>query len=321
LFSLKRTIALLFIPVSLMAYAQGPDDSGSGFSGRIQGGAFFFQTDSQLATDNDSISLDLDGPAETYDDISAMASVYLKYQFENGTAVYAGNPLEVGEGFSLNAGVVQPLGATSLDASVTWLPISEVWKSPYLTNANRDKSDADVYGLKFNLLTIGGSPWEAAYKLDRIDIEEDDIGDMEDDLKRTGWSHNFGVKYTFPFRPGGILRPEITYTFTDLDGRSNSYHGLDAGVLLQQTMLPWVFIGRVSVFYNDYQKNHPLFDKTRKEGGISAFAQVMRLNLFGVERLFTSLVTGYVWSDANIDFFDSQTVVGLASIGINFCPR
>jgi hypothetical protein len=42
----------------------------------------------------------------------------------------------------------------------------------------------------------------------------------------------------------------------------------------------------------------------------------MRLNLF--EDLFASFVAGYIWSDANIDFFDSQTVVGLASVGLNF---
>jgi hypothetical protein len=61
-----------------------------------------------------------------------------------------------------------------------------------------------------------------------------------------------------------------------------------------------------------------LFGKTRHESGITTFAQVMRLNLFNVERLFASFGAGYVWSNANIDFFDSQTVIGLASVGINF---
>jgi hypothetical protein len=115
-----------------------------------------------------------------------------------------------------------------------------------------------------------------------------------------------------------MIRPEVTYTYGDRDGSSNSYHGLDAGVLLQQTVSPWIFMGRISGFYNNYQKTHPLFDKTRQESGVTALAQVMRSNLFGVERLFASIVAGYVWSDANIDFFESQTAVGLASLGINF---
>ena len=45
---------------------------------------------------------------------------------------------------------------------------------------------------------------------------------------------------------------------------------------------------------------------------------VMYLNLFEVENLFASVGAGYVWSSANIDFFDSQTSVGLISVGINF---
>lgn len=315
----KYLIIVLIIVSPLTVLAQDPGQSESGLSGRIQGGAFFVQTDSQLLVpDSDSINTDLEGPAETYDEFSALASVYLQYQFESGTVVYAGNPMEVGEGLSLNAGAIQPIGTTSLDIGFTWLPINEVWRNPYQTNRAREKSDADAYGIRLKLLTIGGSAWEAEYDLNRIDIDEDEIGGMEDDLKRTGWSHNLGVRYTFPFRQGGIIRPEITYTYGDMDGHSNSYHGLEAGILLQQNFPSWIFIGRVAGFYNNYQKTHPLFDKTRQEGGVSAFAQAMRLNLFGRERLFASVVAGYVWSDANIDFCDNQTVVGLASVGINF---
>jgi hypothetical protein len=89
-------------------------------------------------------------------------------------------------------------------------------------------------------------------------------------------------------------------------------------MLLKRVQPPWVLIGLVSAFHNQYQQTHPLFDKTRQESGMFTFAQVMRLNLFEVERLFASFGAGYIWSDANIDFFDSQTVIGLASVGINF---
>jgi hypothetical protein len=88
-------------------------------------------------------------------------------------------------------------------------------------------------------------------------------------------------------------------------------------MLLKRAQPPWVLIGLVSGLHNQYQQTHSLFDKTRQESGMFTFAQVMRLNLFGVERLFTSFAAGYSWSDANIDFFDSQAVIGLASVGIN----
>ncbi len=315
----RLLLTVLFIATPLTIHAQGPDDSKSGLSGRLQGGAVFVQTDSQLFTEDTNRRTDnLDGPADTQEEILGLAAVYLRYQFEGGTAVYAGNPLEVGEGLALAAGVSQPMGASTLDVAVTWLPIKEVWKNPYQTSSARDKTDVDAYGLRVQMQQVAGSPWEVIYNIGRIDIEDDEIGDFEDDLKRSGWIHELGVKYTLPLQPGISLSPELSYSYGDIEGRSNSYHGIKLGAMLQHVRQPWVLIGLISGFHHQYQKTHPLFDKTRKESGITTFTQVMRLNLFGVERLFASFGAGYIWSDANIDFFDSQTVIGLVSVGINF---
>jgi hypothetical protein len=310
---------VLIIVAPQLVVAKDLGKSASGFSGRFQGGAFFFQTDSQLlATDSDAINFDLEGPADTYDDISPIASIFLDYQFEGGTSVYLGNPLQVGEELNLAAGVKQLFGDSMLDVALTWLPVKEVWKNPYQTAQSRQKSNADVYGLRFRVLDFGGRPWEASYSIDHIDVENDEIGDLENDLKRDGSVHELGVKYNSQLRKGVSLSPELNYTFGDLKGQSNSYHGVDIGVTLQKVLPSWILIGQVSGFYNHYQKTHPLFGKTRQESGFSSFSQVMRLNLFGVEELFASFMAGYIWSDANIDFFDSQTVVGLASVGISF---
>lgn len=312
-------VAVLIIVLPQAVFAKSPEDVEPGFSGNIQGGAFFYQTDSQLlATDSNSINFSLEEPADTYDEISALASIYLNYQFESGTSVYVGNPLQVGEEFQIAAGVKQPIGDSTLDIALTWLPVKEVWKNPYQTASIRTKSDADVYGLSFKVIDIGGSPWELNYSIEHIDIENDVIGDLEGDLRRDGWVHEVGVQYTLQFKNGVSLRPEFNYKYGDIKGRSNSYHGVDIGVKLQKAYPSWILTGHVSGFHNQYDKTHPLFAKTLQESGIGAFAQVMRLDLFGVEDLFASFMAGYIWSDANIDFFDSQTVIGLASVGISF---
>lgn len=316
---LKYLFFVLIIIAPRAVLSKDLRNSNYGFSGKLQGGAFFIQTDSQLlATYSGSINSTLDGPAEKYDEISPIASIYLNYQFEGGTSVYVGNPLQVGEDLNLAAGLKQPLGDSTLDVAVTWLPIKEVWKNPYQTASPREKSDADVYGLRFKVLDFGGSSWEVNYRIDHIEIENDVIGDLENDLKRDGWVHELGVKYTLELRKGVSLCPELNYTYGDIEGHSNSYHGVNTGMTLQKILPSWVLIGQVSGFHNQYEKTHPLFAKTRQESGISTFGQVMRLNLFGVEELFASFVAGYIWSDANIDFFDNQTIVGLTSVGINF---
>jgi len=69
-------------------------------------------------------------------------------------------------------------------------------------------------------------------------------------------------------------------SYGDIEGRSNSYLGDNGGVLLQHVRSSWVFTGQVAGFYNQYQKTHPLFDKTRQEFGVMALARAVRMNLF-----------------------------------------
>lgn len=315
----KLLMAAMLIVAPQTAFAQDPGASASGLSGSLQGGAYVLQTNSQLyVEDKNSQANNLDGPADTHQEFEGLASIFLRYQFESGTAIYAGNPLEVGQDIALSAGVSQPMADTTLDMAVAWIPINEVWKNPYETDDSRDTTGMEAYGLRIKLLEIEGSPWEGTYNLDRIDIDNDEIGDLEKDLKRDGWKHELGAKYTMPLNQEFSLRPELSVSYGDIDGRSNSYLGVKGAVLLQHIRSSWVFTGQVTGFYTQYQKTHPLFDKTRQEFGFMTLAQAVRVNLFGVEPLFASFVAGYVMSDANIDFFDSQTVLGLVSVGINF---
>ena len=92
---------------------------------------------------------------------------------------------------------------------MTWIPTNEVWKNPYQTVDSRVKTDADAYGLRIQLQEVAGSPWEVIYNIDRIDIEDDEIGDLEDDLKRSGWTHEMGVKYTLSLQQGVSLQSRI----------------------------------------------------------------------------------------------------------------
>lgn len=313
-------LTLFLFAITHTATAQGPEGPQTGLSGKLQAGGLFLQTDSQLSTEGTNRRTDdLDGPADPHQLITGLASLYLRYQFESGTAIYAGNPLEAGEGLNLSAGVSQPLGdAGILDLSVNWSPVEEVWENPYQSPGARDETDVDAYGLKLEWQQVAGSPWEVGYTIGHVDVDDDVIGDLEPDLERDGYTHELGVKYTIPLSPGINVKPELAYTYADKEGASNSYHGAKAGALLVRARPPWVLVGLLQGAHHRYLETHPLFDKTRRETVATAFGQVMRLNLFGNERLFASLMGAYVWSDSNIDFFDSQTLLGLAAVGINF---
>jgi hypothetical protein len=313
-------ILLSTIAVATIALAQDPGAESHGFSGKFQVGGIALQTDNQLSTSGtDRKTDDLDGPGETGQFSSLLASIELRYRFKGGTTLYTGNPLEPGKAVNVVAGVNQPLGSTgALDVAVTWQPLEEVWKNPYQTGVDREKTGVDVYGLSFQWQQIGGSPWELSYQIDRYDVWDDEIGELESDLKRDGYNHAMGLTYALPVAPGTIFKPKLKYAYADLEGRSNRYHGIEASGLLQWARPPWILVGVIAGAYNHFAEPHPLLDKTRKDRTLTLFAQVMRLNLFNNPRLFASLGAGYVRTYSNIDFFDSQTLVGLGSAGINF---
>ena len=310
-------IVLIFTPQT--GDARERQKASPGLSGRLQGGALFIQTNSQLSTEESNRrTADRNGPADAHHKAIPMASVYLRYQCDDDTAIYAGNPLEVGEGLAMEAGIHQSTDAGTLDMALTWRPTKTVWKNPYQTVEAREETDQDVYGLHLQWEEVAGTPFEIDYKIDRIHIENDEIGDLERDLRRSGQTHELGVKYNIPSQSSLRLTPELSYTYGDIHGHANHYQGVKVGVLLKQAKPPWILIGLLSGSHTQYQKRHPLFGKSRQESGITTFAQAMRLHLFGVKRLFLSVGAGYLWSDANIDFYDSQTLIGLTNLGINF---
>ena len=50
---------------------------------------------SQRLTDKRHQHIIVGGPADRYDEVSPLASIFLNYKFEGGTSVYVGNLLQV----------------------------------------------------------------------------------------------------------------------------------------------------------------------------------------------------------------------------------
>ena len=73
-------LALFFCLLPHIAIAQGPGAPPPGLSGKLQAGGFIMQTDSQLSTEGTNRRTDdLDGPADSHQLISGLASLYLRY--------------------------------------------------------------------------------------------------------------------------------------------------------------------------------------------------------------------------------------------------
>jgi hypothetical protein len=67
-----------------------------------------------------------------------------------------------------------------------------------------------------------------------------------------------------------------------------------------------------------YDEIHPIFNKTRKETAWSGFALLIWFNPFGLDNWFVRGGLGYLHSEANIDFFDTNGPISLVSVGYQF---
>ena len=71
----------------------------------------------------------------------------------------------------------------------------------------------------------------------------------------------------------------------------------------------------VEAGWTRYQAEHPLFGERRMERTLGGSALVTLPGLFVVPGVFANLVATYGVRDANLDFFDARTAVGIVALG------
>ena len=296
------SLMLLLLGVLLFswssAFAFNPAEKTEGFNGRISAGAGFMMSTDQLKTTDENKRIDsLSGDADWYDKFMPLALFNLEYTFaESGRQVYFGTPPELSGPPGLSLGFVQPFSDGSrLDVSVFTHLFSEVWRDPYLINADRKETSEYNYGTRFAYQQILGTGFGLSYTFSRIDVNVDDIGDRFNDLERDGYVHNAEVDYVFRLGETISLSPNFKLSIGDLDGEANAYTGWD-----------------------DYDEKHPIFSKTRNDTNYSVFGMFTRSDLFGEDYLFGTLMAGYRYRDSNIGFLEAQTFLSSAMIGIEF---
>jgi hypothetical protein len=119
---MKHLLRILLTSTLLLAtaptvHAQGPGSTTPGFSGRLQGGAFFMQTNSQLSTaDSESRTEDLDGPADTYESFRG------SHPFTCATSLKAGPPSISAIRSRSGKGSSWPQGSASRRPPARWMP-------------------------------------------------------------------------------------------------------------------------------------------------------------------------------------------------------
>lgn len=303
------------------AFAVNPAEKSEGFSGRISAGAGFMTSTDQLKTTDENKRVDsLSGDADWYDKFMLLALFNLGYTFaESGRQVYFGIPPALGGTPRLALGFVQPFSDGSrLDVSVFTRLFSEVWRDPYLINADRKETREYNYGTRFAYQQILGTGFGLSYAFSRINVNVDDIGDRFNELERDGYIHSAEVEYVFRLGETLSLSPDFKLSIGDLDGEANAYTGYQFGLGVRKFSKAYQLMLKAAIGWDDYDDKHPIFGKTRNDTNYSVFGMFTRSDLFGRDYLFGTLMAGYRYRDSNIGFLEAQTFFSGAMIGIEF---
>jgi hypothetical protein len=319
------TLILTLLGLQLLSwsnlYAAGPTEESAGFSGRLSAGAGYITSTDQLKTTDENKRIDsLSGDADWYDKFMPLARFNLRYTFaESGRQIYFGTPSELSGSPGLSLGFVQPFSdGSQLDISVFTRPLSEVWRDPYLTNTGRKETREYNYGARFAYEEILGSGFKLFYAFSRVDVNEDDIGDRFNDLKRDGYNHSAEVEYDFKLGKTVTLSPGFELSIGDIDGDANAYTGYQFGLGFRRFSKSYQLMLKAAVGWDDYDDKHPVFSKTRNDTNYSVFGMFTRSDLFGQDYLFATLMAGYRYRDSNIGFLNAQTFLSGAMIGVEF---
>jgi hypothetical protein len=321
---MKKSAAILLaftLSFPFVARAQGGSPDQTGFTGMIRAGVGYITSTDQLqAGDRNKRVEDLGGDADWYDTVIPLVLFDLRYVFEGrGAAAYATTPFGSGGPPGLAVGTVQPLpNRGEVDASLWVNPFGDVWEDPYLVGVKRDETSQLEYGFKIAYGDALGTDLGISCSYGRVDVANDAIGERFGALERDGESHKLAVGYEMSGPYGVMMVPTAEYLRGDLDGQANSFNGYGLKIALRRFSKVYAVNVFLNGVYEDYDKSHPVFEKTREDWKFGGFGLLTFPNLLGVEGVLGDLIAGYSYRDSNIDFLDAKTFIGGVTLGYRF---
>ncbi|MFB9215458.1 DUF2860 domain-containing protein [Vibrio sinaloensis] len=302
----------------------------AGFSGEISLNAGYTTSTSNFNTSGDKTIDSVNQDPEQENGFLAAPLGNLAYTFGESLnqQVYAGMSREdiaVGT-LALEVGYKYQLGSgTIIDVSLLPTVMSgETWEDPFLTGSRRSTTEerGNAFRLKLSNIFTPGFNLDMAYATKDIEDEasgtsNSELQDGEEKLLERD-SHSYYLKgsYRLPLDRTTFLQPSVTYIKTEADGEANSLTSLGGEISLFKVINRHQFALTAGYTNRAYDKQNPLYDKTRDENQLSLFAAYEYQHFMGWQDWSLIGLAGYGANNANIGFYDNQE--SLLSVGINY---
>lgn len=317
--TLSALILLMTITMTGFAQDSSNDQKTDPMSLTVDLGVLMMHSTSTLDTNGEEKISDNTEEGDSPRSVWTLPLFDLRYSFpETRTQLFLGTPIE-GSNIALSLGVIQPvpkLGIVTLSVAPSFG--MTLWENPYQEDVNREKTPVKMMTTNLKLDKIGFTPFSFYYAHRSVDVENDVIGEINSDLKRDGELHYLELTCDIGLTKTSLVTPGLTHERGVYEGKSNSYINSGVKVSYKQQGQRLMFMIETSADRSRFQKEHPVYQKTREDNRANLFA-LLRINrLFNVEALHANLIGGGGNVDSSIDFFDSTDTYLATTIGYSF---
>ncbi|RJG39524.1 DUF2860 domain-containing protein [Motilimonas pumila] len=303
------------------------DEPGFGFTINVNAG--YSSKQSQFSTDSDNKQTkDLQNSGETLNEAIVFPLARLSYTLDSKkTQFFLGNSLEnVSQGqFQLELGFTHQF-ANKTQLTMAYFPelpgFSETWEDPYLTGADRKKTDQTSQGARLELKQILGSPFTFKYGYAKNEIDDETSGsslglslNQQQSLVRDADLHRFTGEMFMPIGKGLFFQPSINYTLGDAKGDAMAYDEYGVRLTLTKVSGRHRVTGNLYYAHAKYDANNPVFNKTQKDDKYGAFALYIYDRPFNWDNASFTLLGAAIDSSSNITFYEKSNysvAMGLA---------
>ncbi|MCZ4309399.1 DUF2860 family protein [Vibrio atlanticus] len=330
---MKHIISLFLATMMLASPSYAALAPSEGFSGNMTFLTGFTANSSNLDVGQSNYQSQADlmssGATEANGMVAILGSVQYTFgalnhkQFFFGTSrddIITGTlAFEVGYRQQLESGMV-------IDFSILPTLISgEVWDDPYAVDSKREETDLTGNVVRMQLSKMMGTNFNIDMAFGESDVKKENTGlkglDLTDEERAlmTREREYFYLKsgYQYFLKDGsGILTPSINVFSSNSEGNALSFLSVGAEVNLAKRFGNHGLAFTINAAKRDYDKENPIFNKTREDKDFGAFIAYEYANIFDAKNWSLVSLLGAKTTTSNIEYYQSSQYV--VSVGVDY---
>ncbi|EAQ53392.1 DUF2860 domain-containing protein [Vibrio splendidus] len=330
---MKHIISLFLATMMLASPSYAALAPSEGFSGNMTFLTGFTANSSNLdvGQSNHQSQTDLmsSGATEANGMVAILGSMQYTFGALNHKQIFLGTSrddiitgtlaFEVGYRQQLESGMV-------IDFSILPTLISgEVWDDPYAVDSKREETDLTGNVVRMQLSKMMGTNFNIDMAFGESDVKKENTGlkglDLTDEERAlmTREREYFYLKsgYQYFLKDGsGILTPSINVFSSNSEGNALSFLSVGAEVNLAKRFGNHGLAFTINAAKRDYDKENPIFNKTREDKDFGAFIAYEYANIFDAKNWSLVSLLGAKTTTSNIEYYQSSQYV--VSVGVDY---